>query len=142
MKLNGTYKKGGMTMHRDFDPPEQTATEGAFAARPPTRPDFSRTDLQRPERMALIGEAPDPNFATKDIDLAHPTAGNFKSEPIDQSPRRGDDISSVSERQDELERRLDALTLRFEALESSFHQNSPYSQIADAPGVRTPHARS
>ena len=140
--LNGTYKKGGMTMHRETDRPDQTATEAASAARPATRPDFSRTDLQRPERMARIGEAPEPNFATKDIDLARPPAGNSRSEPIGRGPQRGDDIGSVSGRQDELERRLDALTLRFEALESSFHQNSPYSQIADAPGVRTPHARS
>jgi hypothetical protein len=92
--------------------------------------------------MARIGESPEPNSATKDVDLARPPAGNSRSEPIGRGPQRGDDIGSVSGRQDELERRLDALTLRFEALESSFHQNSPYSQIADAPGVRTPHARS
>jgi hypothetical protein len=92
--------------------------------------------------MAHIGEAPEPNFATKDLDLTHPTAGNSRSEPIGRGPRHGDDIGSGGGRLDELERRLDALTLRLEALESSFHQNSPYSQIADAPGVRPPTAKS
>ena len=128
-------------MHREPDRTDQPAAEAAFTTRPPTRPDFSRTDLQRPERMANIGEAPEPNFATKDIDLTHPTAGNSTSEPLGPAPRHGNDIGSPDRRLDELERRLDALTLRFEALESSFHQNAPYRQITDAPGVRPPAAK-
>ena len=129
-------------MHRNPDRPNQPTAAAAFAARPPTRPDFSRTDLQRPERMAGIGEAPEPNFATKDIDLTHPPAENAPYEPTDPGPRPGDEIGSADRRLDDLERRLDALTRRFEAVESTFHQNSPYSQITDAPGVRPPAAKS
>lgn len=127
-------------MHRNPDRPDQPTAAAAFVAGPPTGPDFSRTDLQRPERMARIGEAPEPNFATKNINLTHPT-GDATSDPVNPGlqPR---EIGSAGRRLDDLERRLDALALRFEALESTFHQNSPYSQIADAPGVRPPAAKS
>lgn len=51
-------------------------------------------------------------------------------------------MSTDSERITQLERRLDDLTRRFEALEATFNQNSPYSSVATAPGVRPPSAES
>src|SRR6478752_7865927 len=100
-----------MIMHRNPDRPDQSTAAAAFATRPPTRPDFSRTDLQRPERMAGIGEAPEPNFATKDINLTHPT-GDATSDPVNPGLQPGE-IGSADRRLDDLERRLDALTRRF-----------------------------
>jgi len=37
---------------------------------PDVRPDYTRSGLEDPERMAEMMEDPEPNFATKDIDPA------------------------------------------------------------------------
>ncbi len=54
------------------------------------RPDYARADLERPDRMARVGEAPEPDFATKDIDPAGPDpmppgTPNFATKDIDPS---------------------------------------------------------
>jgi len=52
--------------------PDDNAGQGDAGNRPTptpgTRPDFARGGLERAERMAEVGEDPEPNFATKDID--------------------------------------------------------------------------
>jgi hypothetical protein len=55
--------------HRD-DPAGQGDADDRHTPNPETRPDFARGGLERPERMAEVGEDPEPNFATKDIDPA------------------------------------------------------------------------
>jgi hypothetical protein len=51
-------------------------------------------------------------------------------------------VSTDDERVTRLEQQVNELTRRFEALEATFNQNSPYSSVAQAPGVRPPTSKS
>lgn len=81
--------------HRDDPAGQGDAAAERHTPNPETRPDFAREGLERPERMAEVGEDPEPNFATKDIDPGEvgpipPGTPNFATRDID--PAEADPI--------------------------------------------------